>query len=316
MTCYVGIDVSKNTLDIALYPKGTTWTVANEASSLNSLSEALSTSCPALIVLEATGGLEKALVSALLKAQLPVVVVNPRQVRDFAKATGKLAKTDRMDALLLSRFAGVLQPELRAHKSSEQEELSAWVKRRQHLVQMQTAELNRYAKEPQADVKEAIETHLQWLKAEIKTVDFTIQGLMESTPALARKAKQLQSVPGVGKVLASTLIGDLPELGKLNRRQIASLVGVAPLNSDSGQWRGQRHIWGGRASVRKVLYQATTVARQWNPVIKAFYERLMAAGKSYKVAMTACMRKLLTILNALAQAQDTCWAPRVTLISS
>lgn len=311
MSCFVGIDVSKKQLDIAVYPQQTTWTAPNEEEAFDSLSEVLSTLSPELIVLEATGGLEQAVVGRLVENGLPVRIVNPRQVRDFAKATGILAKTDRIDALVLSRFASVLKPEVRPLKDQDTQQLAAWVKRRGHLVQMQTSEMNRYGKERQTEVKQAIKVHLQWLQQEIKQVDAQIQSLIKRIPVFLSLSRQLQSVPGVGPVLASTLLCELQELGRLNRREIASLVGVAPLNADSGQWRGKRHTWGGRAQVRKALYQATFTAIRWNPVIRGYYEHLTAKGKAFKVAMIACMRKLLCILNAMVRAQSM-WQPVLT----
>jgi transposase len=311
MTCFVGIDVSKKYLDIAVFPAETSSRAPNEEAAFDQLSEVLLSLSPSLIVLEATGGLEQGVLIALTEKGLPVRLVNPRQVRDFAKATGKLAKTDKLDAQVLAQFAAILQPELRRMKPKGTQELSAWVKRRQHLVQMQTAERNRWHKERNAEVKEHITSHLEWLKRELKTTESQLCKLIRVDEVFQSKAKQLQSVPGVGPVSTATLLAELPELGKLNRQQIASLVGVAPLNSDSGQWRGQRHVWAGRASVRYSLYQATFTARQFNPVIKAFFERLRSQGKPFKVAMVACMRKLLVILNAML-ASNTSWQTQLS----
>jgi len=265
-----------------------------------------------MIVVEATGGLEQALLVSLAEKGLPVRVVNPRQVRDFAKATGKLAKTDKLDAQVLAQFAAMLQPALRPLKSQSTQQLTSWVKRRQHLVQMQTAERNRWHKERIAEVKARIQTHLDWLKAELKATEAELSQLIAVDEALQAKAAQLQSVPGIGPVCSSLLLAELPELGQLNRRQIASLVGIAPLNADSGQWRGQRHVWSGRVNVRKTLYQATFVAKQYNPIIKAFFDRLSGKGKPFKVAMVACMRKLLVILNTM-MASGSSWKPTQSL---
>jgi transposase len=311
MSCYVGIDVSKKSLDVAVAPHGPTWTTPNEATALDQLSEALSKLAPSLVVLEATGGLEQSVVARLAMEGLPVVIVNPRQVRDFAKATGRLAKTDRLDAQILARFAQVLQPELRPLKPAYLQELSNWVKRRQQLVQMQTAETNRLQKERSTVIKARIKKHLLWLKGEIKELDVVIAAFIKADTELRQKAERLQSVPGVGPVLASTLLTELRELGALNRKRIASLVGIAPLNVESGEWRGQSHTWAGRSQVRKVLFQAACVARQHNAVIRDFYLRLRAAGKSYKVAITACARKLLVILNTIVHTQSF-WKSPIT----
>lgn len=296
---------------MAVFPAGTSSRAPNEETAIEQLSEVLLNLSPSLIVVEAPGGLEQPLVLVLAEKGLPIRVVNPRQVRDFAKATGRLAKTDKLDAQVLSEFAALLQPALRPVKDQATQCLGAWVKRRQHLVQMQTAERNRWHKEQNPEVKTRIKTHLNWLKDELKTTEAELSKLIAVDEILQTKAAQLQSVPGIGPVSTSTLLAELPELGQLNRRQIASLAGVAPLNADSGQWRGQRHVWAGRASVRQSLYHATFVAKQYNPVIKAFFERLIAQGKAFKVAMVACMRKLLCILNAML-ASNTSWLPQMT----
>lgn len=313
MSCFVGIDVSKEYLDIAEFPGGRTSRAPNEETAIEQLSEALLTLSPQLIVVEATGGLEQALVMALAEKGLPIRVLNPRQVRDFAKATGKLAKTDKMDALALGQFAALLKPELRPLKSKSTQALSAWVKRRQHLVHMQTGERNRCHKERNLAVKAHIQASLAGLKAQIKDVEAQISKCIALDEGLKAKARQLQSVPGIGPVSTSMLLAELSELGQLNRKQIAHLVGVAPLNADSGQWKGQRRVWGGRASVRQSLYLATFVAKQYNPVIKAFFDRLIASGKPFKVSMVACMRKLLVILNTML-ATNTDWEVKMTIV--
>jgi len=307
--CFVGIDVSKETLDIALLPDDTVWRAPNDPAGWRELSEVLSKRSPESIVLEATGGLEKPLLKALQREGLPVSLVNPRHVRHFAKALGKTAKTDRLDARFLAQFAATLKLPLTPAWDEAAEELCAWVKRRQHLVVMRTAESNRLGKEYQLSVKRHIQTSLERIEAEIKTVEALIKQLIHESQAWQQRYRQLTSVPGVGEVLATTLISQLPELGQLTHKQIAALVGVAPFNCDSGQLRGRRRIWGGRADIRAALYMAATAARQWNPSIKAFYQRLIEKGKPYKVALTACMRKLLVILNAMVKTQQTWTCP-------
>lgn len=306
--CFIGIDVSKASLDIAVLPQNREWTVPNDEAGLQKLSEALSTLAPTKVVLEATGGLEKAVHQAL--QALPVAVVNPRCVRHFAKALGKTAKTDRLDARFLAQFAMTLEPPLTALPQSE--ELVAWVKRRRHLVEWRTAETNRLRKEPAQPVAQHIQTSLVQLEKDISHIDQLIKDLIQTSPQWQQLYKRLTSVPGVGETLATTLISQLPELGQLNHKQIAAIVGVAPFNCDSGQLRGRRRIWGGRADIRCVLYMATTAARQWNPTIKAFYQRLIEKGKPYKVALTACMRKLLIILNAIAKNQQSWSCPTLS----
>jgi transposase len=251
----------------------------------------LQTLHPTLIVLEATGGLERAATAALATAGLPVVVVNPRQARDFARATGPLAKTDALDARALAHCADVLRPTPRPLPDAQTQELRALLGRRQQLMGMRTAEQNRLAQD--------IEAHITWLNDRLATLDDDLETRLRASPLWRENDDLLQSAPGIGPVCARTLLLELPELGTLTRQQIAALVGVAPLNCDSGTLRGRRMIWGGRAHVRTVLYMGTLVATRYNPRIKAFYERLLAAGKVKKVALTACMRKFLTILNAM-----------------
>ncbi len=306
---FVGIDVSKDVLEVALYPSGPGFSVANDPAGITELGETLKTLGPAGIVLEATGGYELSVLMALAKAGLPVVRVNPRQVRDFAKATGCLAKTDKLDAAILARFAGVLQPVERPLKAEGLFELDGWVKRREQLVQMQTAERNRQKQQSHCPgLKEAIQAHLTQLKAQIQETERQIEQAIGKSDLLQAQARQLQSVPGVGPVVSAVLLCQLNELGQLNRRQIAKLSGVAPMNADSGKWRGQRRIFGGRAQVRKALYQATFAAIRFNPVIRPYYERLRSEGKSFKCAMVACMRKLLLILNCMRRTQSD-WRP-------
>ena len=260
-----------------------------------------------MIVVEATGGLERALAGALQVAQLPVAVVNPRQARDFAKATGQLAKTDQLDAHNLAHYAQAIKPEPRALPDQQRQQLSAVLSRRRQVVQMCTAERQRLSSTPE-HTRVRLVKHLEWLEAELAELDQELDTLVAQSQEWKAQADQLQSTPGVGAVTTFTLLAELPELGQLNRKQIAALVGVAPLNADSGRYRGRRIVWGGRAAVRSVLYMATLAAVRYNPVIKVFYDRLSAAGKPKKVALTACMRKLLVILNAMVKnGQD--WSP-------
>jgi len=304
---WVGIDVSKARLDVALGAAGELLSVANETRAIAGLVARLVELAPALLVLEASGGLETALVAELGAAQLPVVVVNPRQVRDFARATGQLAKTDALDARMLALFAERIRPELRRLPSEQERELKALVARRRELVEMITAERNRLGSAPKLLRKE-ITAHIRWLEGRLKERDRDLDRMLRSSPLWREREDLLRAVPGVGPVLCATLLADLPELGALSRREIAKLVGVAPLNRDSGTLRGRRTVWGGRARVRAALYMATLVAVRFNPVLKAFYLRLRGAGKPAKVALTAAMRKLLTILNAMLK-QRSPWRP-------
>jgi transposase len=265
-------------------------------SDLHSLSATcISATC---IAVEATGGYEKPLVKALWEAGIPVAVVNPRQVRDFARASGQLAKTDRIDAQVLSHFAAVMRPRLLESNDSAREDLSALEARRRQLSEMVTSEKNRL-RSAQPKVARGIQQHLDWLEKEVKKLDKEIQAMMSSNSEWRAKDEILRSAPGVGPVLSAALVADLPELGRLDRRQVAALVGVAPLNRDSGTLRGRRTVWGGRASVRNVLFMATLAAARYNPAIRAFHSRLSAAGKPKKVVVVACMRKFLTMLNAM-----------------
>ena len=304
---FVGIDVSKHQLDVAVRPRGETWTAAHDEAGLSALVARLRALAPTLIVLEATGGWEVALAGALVAATLPVAVVNPRQVRDFARSTGTLAKTDRLDAQMLAEFAEAVRPEPRPLPDAQAQELTALLQRRRQLVEMLTAEKNRL---PLASrrIRPQLQTHIEWLHKQIAQFDEDLRQLIRSSPLWREKDDLLRSAPGVGPVLATTLLAALPELGQLTRQQIAALVGVAPLNRDSGTLRGRRTVWGGRAQVRAVLYMSTVVAVRHNPVLIAFYQRLRAAGKAPKLALTACMRKLLTILNAMLKHHSR-WAP-------
>jgi transposase len=309
--CFVGIDVAKAQLDIALRPLGERWAVTNDDTGITALVRRLQEIVPQLIVLEATGGYQRAVVAALATAGLPVVVVNPRQARDFAKATGQLAKTDALDARALAHFAEAIRP--RPLPDTQTEELRALLARRRQLVGMRTAEQNRLGSAPrrlQAD----IQVHITWLNERLAALDDDLDTTLRASPVWREREELLRSVPGIGPVCARTLLLDLPELGTLSRQRLAALVGVAPLNRDSGTLRGTRTIWGGRAHVRTTLYMSTLVAVRYNPVLKTFYERLRAAGKAAKVALTACMRKLLTILHAMVK-HHTPWQPQELAIA-
>jgi len=298
MDHFIGIDVAKATLDIASLPDGESWTVTNDDRGLAELAPRLVALAPVLVVLESTGGFELLAAITLAKAGLPVAVVNPRQVRDFAKALGRLAKTDALDASLLADFAQRVRPEPRPLPDEAAQLLESLLTRRRQIVDMLIAEKNRlgFARGP---VKRDISQHIRWLEKRLAAVDGDLQDAVAASPLYQAKADLLRSVPGVGQVTTVTLLATLPELGQLSRHQIAALVGVAPMNRDSGTMRGKRMVWGGRAPVRAVLYMAALVGIKHNPVLRAFYERLRAAGKPFKVAATACMRKLLTILNAM-----------------
>jgi transposase len=295
---FVGIDVAKAQLDVALRPSAEGWVVTNDEPGSASLVSRLQALQPTLIVLEATGGLEVPVTAAVAAAGLPVVVVNPRQARDFAKATGRLAKTDVLDAHGLAHFAQAVRPPLRPLPDAQTQALSALLARRRQLLDMLTAEHNRLSSASQP-IQADIQAHITWLERRLRDLNHDLDTAIRSSPVWREKNNLLQSTPGVGPVLSSTLLADLPELGTLTRQQIAALVGVAPLNRDSGTLRGKRTVWGGRAQVRAVLYMSTLVAVRWNPGLNTFYTRLCAAGKAPKVALTACMRKLLTILNAM-----------------
>jgi transposase len=302
---FVGIDVSKAMLDVAVLPGAETWQVKREEDAIVSLVAKLECLAPRLIVLEATGGLEAPVTAALATAGMPVAVVNPRQARDFAKATGVLAKTDTLDARMLARFGEQLKPPVRALHDEETRALEALLMRRRQLLEMLTMEKNRLHSAT-APVRQNIKAHITWLIKRLKDVDGELQAAIQASDFWRIKDEIIRSVPGAGPVLSVTLLASLPELGQLNRRQIAALVGVAPLNCDSGTMRGSRHIWGGRAVVRTALYMATLAAIRCNPVIAAFHARLRTVGKKPKVAITACMRKLLTILNSMIRT-NTPW---------
>jgi len=302
---FVGIDISKMTLDVDIYPTSEPRRFLNDEGSREELCEWLKTRTPTLIVMEATGGLEIPVAGLLAAAGLPVAVINPRQVRDFAKAIGVLAKTDAVDAIVLARFAQAVRPAVRALKSEEAQELEAVLTRRRQIVEMITAERNRQTK-AQARIAKQIKGHIAWMEKRLDEANDDLDRLIRKSPIWQHKSELLTSVPGVGRVVATTLLAELPELGSLNRREIGALVGVCPFNRDSGGRRGKRLIWGGRSSVRAALYMATLCATRFNPIIKAFYRRLVDAGKHKKVAIVACMRKLLVTMNVMIRT-DTSW---------
>jgi transposase len=308
---WVGIDVSKAVLDVAVLPDGTQWQVANTAVEISALIDQLTSLPTERIVLEASGGYEVVVAAALASAQLPVVVVNPRQVRDFARATGELAKTDRLDAQVLARFGEAIRPELRPLPDATARALSALVARRRQLVEMLTAEQNRLVSAAVQNAPEALRDqlgeHVDWLRRQLGELDHELRQQVQSSPVWREREDLLRSIPGIGPITAATLLSQLPELGQLDRKAIAKLVGVAPLNHDSGTLRGQRRIWGGRSAVRAVLYMAALVATRHNPLIRAFYQRLRSAGKAPKVALIACMHKLLLLCNAVVRSH-TPWS--------
>lgn len=298
---WVGIDVSKEKLDIAVRPEATRWSCANCTEDFHDLVSRLAELAPEVIIVEATGGLEVALVGALAVARLPVVVINPRQARDFAKATGRLAKTDSIDAEVLAHFGEAVRPTIRALKDEHAQELAALITRHRQLVEMLAMEKNRLGRAP-SRVRRDIEENIAWLQKRVKEVDRNLAGMIKDTPVWREKDELLRSAPGIGPVTSATLLAALPELGQLDRCKIAALVGVAPLNRDSGQFAGRRMVWGGRAVVRSALYMGTIAALRFNPIIRLTYQRLKKAGKRPKVAIVACMRKFLVILNAMVKS--------------
>jgi transposase len=298
---WIGIDVSKQLLEVAVHKSDYQFRCANDPKKLPALIAELIALRPARIVLEATGGLERPLLQALQAVRLPAVLVNPRQVRDFAKALGLLAKTDRLDARVLAHFAAAVEPPLRPIKTTADTELDALMGRRNQLSDMLVAEKNRRGSAATKAARADIEAHIDWLEQRLKALDEQLKAQLKHCAAWQQKDQILQSVKGIGFVTSVSLLADCPELGQLNRHQIAKLVGVAPLNRDSGKQRGARHIFAGRAQVRAKLYMATLTAIRCNPVIKAFYQRLLARNKLKKVAIVACMRKLLTIINVMVR---------------
>jgi transposase len=300
---FIGIDVSKARLDVFIQPDGESFAADNDEAGVAALAERLRTELSCLVVLEATGGLQERAAATLAAAGLYVAVVNPRQVRDFARATGRLAKTDRLDAAIIAAFAEAVKPEPRPLPDAERQGLIDLVARRRQLVEMRAAEKIRRGQLAQG-LRPRLDAHLAFLDAAIAELDRDIGGTLRASGAWRAQDELLASVPGIGPVARAVIAAKLPELGQLSRRQIAALVGVAPFNRDSGQHKGKRAISGGRADVRNVLYMAAVAAIRCNPVIRAFHQKLKAAGKPPKVAITACMRKLLSILNAIAKAQS------------
>jgi transposase len=302
----IGIDVSKAELAIAVHPSGETWTSGTTPAVLERCVARLVALQPHLIVVEATGGYELALVAACALAQLPVAVINPRQVRAFAQAIGRTAKTDAIDATILALFGARVQPLPRVMPDAETRALAVVVARRRQLLEMLHAEQQRLTHVSTGPVARDLRNHIRWLERRVSDVDDEIGGAIQRSAVWRVNEDLLRSVPGIGPVVARTLLAELPELGRLDRRAIAALVGVAPFNRDSGQWRGRRMIWGGRATVRTALYMAALVATRHNAALRAFYQRLRTAGKPAKVALVAVMRKLLTIVNAMLKHQ-TSW---------
>jgi transposase len=303
---FVGIDVSKETLEVAASSNSNSWKMANDSEGVNALCRRMRSLSPALIVLEATGGYEATAARALSVASLPVAVVNPRHVRHFAKACGILAKTDAIDARILALFGQRIRPQARPPKDRESAELEVLVSRRRQLLQMLVAEKS-HLENISGGVRKTINKHISWLQKQIGLLEEQIRQQIKHSPIHRMKDEALQEVQGVGPILSCTLLAELPELGKVDRRKIAALVGVAPINRDSGKFKGRRCVWGGRSQVRPVLYMATLAAVRSNPVIRAFFQRLTDAGKPFKVAMTACMRKLLVILNAITRDTIQKW---------
>ena len=305
---YVGIDVAKATLDVAIGSDGEVVQVENNEAGVAQLTERLVEVVPALVVLEATGGYESVVAGAIAGRGIAVAVVNPRQVRDFAKATGVLAKTDRIDERVLARFAEAVRPEPRPLPTEEAKELDELLSRRRQIVDMLTMEKNRLGIAATDRMKKGIKKHIAWLEEALRRSNDDIDTAVKNSPAWREQEDLLRSMPGIGPVSARTMLAELPELGRLNRRQIAALVGVAPLNRDSGTLHGTRICWGGRATVRQVLYMAATTAIRCNPAIRRTYAALRERGKKHKVALVACMRKLLTILTAMVRDQRR-WSP-------
>lgn len=295
---YVGIDVSKEWLDVAVRPEGTSWRMAQDEAGIAALVVRLREELPCLVVVEATGGYEVPITAALGTAGIPVAVVNPRQVRDFARSLGKLAKTDRLDAQVLAHFGAATRPVPRPLPDEQARDLGALVARRRQVLQMHAAELQRRQRALPV-VHQRIDRVLTVLEQELRDLEQELGDRLRQSPLWREQEDLLRGVPGVGPALTFSLLADLPELGTLSSKQVAALVGVAPLNRDSGRWRGKRVVWGGRAHVRAALYMPTVVAVRWNPVLREFYQRLVTAGKPKKVALVACMRKLLVILNAM-----------------
>jgi transposase len=307
---FVGLDISKDAVDVHVQPTGECFVAGTDEAALATVVQRVQAMAPTLVVLEATGGYEIPVAAALATAGLPVAVVNPRQIRDFARATGHLAKTDALDARVIARFAEAVQPAVRPLPTAQAQMLSDLVARRRQVVDMLGAELNRHRQARAAQLQHRIAGHVAWLRQALGELDRDIAQLIRSSPVWRAQETLLTSMPGIGDVTAQALIADLPELGQLDRRRIAALVGLAPFNRDSGQWRGRRMIGGGRPAVRRALYMATIVAIQYNPAIAAGYQRLVSGGRPKKVALVAAMRKLLTTLNAMLRDQRP-WEARI-----
>lgn len=302
---FIGIDVSKAELVVSVYPSGHTWTSATTTDAIEQLVTTVTPLQPRLIVVEATAGYEFPVVSACAAVGLPIAVVNPRQVRAFAQAIGRTAKTDAIDAALLALFGARVQPEVRPLPDEATQALATLVSRRRQLIDMLGAERRRLAQATTGAVRRDLRNHIRWLERRLADVDDEIGGTVQRSPVWRAQEDLLRSVPGIGPIVARTLLAELPELGRLDRRTIAALVGVAPFNRDSGQWRGRRMIWGGRRSIRAALYMAALVASRRNPALARFYQHLRSLGKPAKVALVAVMRKLLTILNAMVKHQSS-----------
>ena len=311
---FVGIDVAKVQVDVAARPTDDRWTVSNDGAGIGQLTSYLKALEPTLVLLEASGGLELPLVAALATEEIPVVVVNPRQVRDFARATGRLAKTDSLDAAVLAHFAEAVRPPVRPLRDAETQVLNSLAARRHQVMTMLVSEKNRLSAAATIVVRTRIEAHIAWLERELDDLDEDLRQTLRQSPVWREKDDLLRTVPGVGEQLSLTLLAYLPELGTLDRRQIAALVGVAPFSRDSGTLRGKRTVWGGRARVRAALYMGALVASRYNPVIQDFYQRLLASGKPKKLALTACMRKLLVILNSMLKHRSP-WRDTTPMIA-
>jgi transposase len=308
---YVGIDVAKQSLDVCLLTELKRFTTTNDSPGFRQLLDALPTPGSCLVVLEATGGYQRAVVAELVAAGHQVAVVNPRQVRDFARGLGILAKTDRLDAEVIARFGQQAQPRSLEKTSDIQQQLQQLVTRRRQLIDLRTAETNRLESAITKSVIKSLRSMIEHLQKKIRQVEKEMAQLVESDEQLQCQAALIESVPGVGVITATTLIAELPELGRLNRQEIAALAGLAPFNRDSGKFHGCRSIWGGRRAVRSVLYMAALSARRFNPVIRAFAQRLEATGKPFRVVLTACMRKLLVILNTIVK-NNSAWNQKIT----
>lgn len=302
---FVGIDVAKDSLDVCLLPEGRSWATTNDRHGFGQLLNELPSLGECLVVVEATGGYQRALVAELIAAGHRVAVANPRQVRDFARGLNLLAKTDRLDAQVIARFGQQVRPRSLEKSSENQDRLAQLVARRRQLIDLRTAEKCRLETASTQSVIKSVRGVIEQLDKFIRRIEKELSDLVESDDQLQCRSRTLQTAPGVGAVTAATLVAELPELGRLNRQEISALVGVAPFNRDSGKFHGRRAIWGGRSTVRSVLYMATLTARRFNPVIRAFAQRLEAAGKPFKVVMVACMRKLLVILNTMLKNNST-----------